>query len=267
MPRGGRVIPLSDENPTLRTPVVTSAIVALNVLAWVFVQGAGLDPTILAASVCNLGLIAGEITGLAAVGTGIAITRDLQCLVDSDPINNLTPFTSMFLHGSWGHLLSNSLFFWVFGNNIEDSMGPWRFLAFYLLCGLAAAGAHVLVDPASPIPTVGASGAVSGVLGAYLLLYPRVRVNMLFLFVILIRVIPIPAWVVLLWWFALQVITGLPQLSQGVRPDVSGGIAVWAHIGGFVAGVLLIPIFRNRRLVAERLAESAVRGVPPRWRA
>jgi membrane associated rhomboid family serine protease len=90
---------------------------------------------------------------------------------------------------------------------------------------------------------------------------------MLFLFVILIRVIPIPAWVVLLWWFALQVITGLPQLSQGVRPDVSGGIAVWAHIGGFVAGMLLMPIFRNRRLVAERLAESAVRGVPPRWRA
>jgi membrane associated rhomboid family serine protease len=114
-----------------------------------------------------------------------------------------------------------------------------------------AAGAHVFVEPASPVPTVGASGAISGVMGAYLVLYPRVRVNMLFIFIIFFKVIPIPAWLVLLWWFALQVLTGLPQLMP-MRPDVSGGVAVWAHVGGFVAGVLLIKLFENRRLVAKR---------------
>jgi membrane associated rhomboid family serine protease len=159
----------------------------------------------------------------------------------------------MFLHGSWGHLLGNGLFLWVFGNNIEDSMGPFRFLVFYILCGLVAAGAHMFVDPASPVPTVGASGAISGVLGAYLVLYPKARVNMLFFFLIIIRVIPLPAWVVLIWWFAIQVLQGLPQLSP-LRPEVSGGVAVWAHVGGFVAGVLLVKLFENRALVAERKA-------------
>jgi membrane associated rhomboid family serine protease len=157
----------------------------------------------------------------------------------------------MFLHGSWGHLLGNMLFFWVFGNNIEDSMGPGRFLVFYLLCGLVAAGAHVLVDPSSPVPTVGASGAISGVMGAYLVLYPRVRVNMLFIFIIFFKVIAIPAWMVLLWWFFLQVLAGLPQIST-MRPDVSGGVAVWAHVGGFLAGLVLIKVFENPRLVARR---------------
>src|SRR5687768_17406445 len=114
----------------------------------------------------------------------------MACLVDREPINALTALTSLLLPGSCGHLLGNGLFRWVFGNNIEDSMGPVRFLMFYILCGLAAAAAHVLIDPASPVPTVGASGAISGVLGAYLVLYPRARVNMLFFFVIIIRVIP-----------------------------------------------------------------------------
>jgi len=120
-----------------------------------------------------------------------------------------------------------------------------RFLIFYLLCGLVAAGAHVLVEPASPVPTVGASGAISGVMGAYLVLYPRVRVNMLFIFIIFFKVIAIPAWLVLLWWFAIQILTGLPQLMP-MRPDVSGGVAVWAHVGGFVAGVILIKLFARR---------------------
>jgi membrane associated rhomboid family serine protease len=130
-------------------------------------------------------------------------------------------------------------------------MGPGRFLAFYLICGLVAAGAHVLVEPASPVPTVGASGAISGVMGAYLVLYPRVRVNMLFIFIIFFKVFAIPAWIVLLWWFFIQVLTGLPQLSP-TRPDVSSGVAVWAHVGGFVAGVVLIKLFENPRLVAKR---------------
>ena len=130
-------------------------------------------------------------------------------------------------------------------------MGPGRFLVFYLLCGLAAAGAHVLVSPASPVPTVGASGAISGVMGAYLLLYPRVRVNMLFIFIVFFRVFAIPAWVVLLWWFFVQLLAGVPQLSS-VRPDVSSGVAVWAHIGGFLTGLVLIKLFENPQMVARR---------------
>jgi membrane associated rhomboid family serine protease len=246
-------IPISDENPTLRRPVMTWTLLAAITVVWVVVQGAGLDEFRLAASVCNFGLLPGEVTGQAPVGFDLPIGRNLVCEVDNEPINRLTPLTSMFLHGSWAHLLGNALFLWVFGNNIEDSMGPGRFLVFYILCGLAAAGAHIVVDPASPVPTVGASGAISGVLGAYLVLYPRARVNMLFWFVIFIRVIPLPAWVVLIWWFAVQVLQGLPQLSP-LRPEVSGGVAVWAHVGGFVAGVILVKLFENRALVAERMA-------------
>lgn len=253
------MIPISDENPTLRRPVMTWALLAAVVGVWVVAQGAGLDTYQLAASVCNYGLVPGELTGQARLGfalrmgTDAATGRAIACVVDNDSINRLTPLTSMFLHGSWGHLLGNGLFLWVFGNNIEDSMGPGRFLVFYILCGLVAAAAHVLIAPASPVPTVGASGAISGVLGAYLVLYPRARVNMLFWFVFIIRVIPLPAWLVLIWWFAIQVLQGLPQLSQ-LDSEVSGGVAVWAHVGGFVAGVVLVKLFENRGLVAERKA-------------
>jgi membrane associated rhomboid family serine protease len=247
------MIPISDENPTLRRPVMTWVLLAALVVVWIVGQGAGLDELRLAASVCNYGLVPGELTGQAQVGFALPIGRNISCIVDNDPINKLTPLTSMFLHGSWGHLLGNALFLWVFGNNIEDSMGPGRFLAFYLLCGLAAVGAHIIVDPRSPVPTVGASGAISGVLGAYLVLYPRARVNMLFFFVFLIRVIPLPAWAVLIWWFAIQLLQGLPQLSP-LRPEVSGGVAVWAHVGGFVAGVILVKLFENEALVTERKA-------------
>jgi membrane associated rhomboid family serine protease len=148
------------------------------------------------------------------------------------------------------------MYFWVFGNNVEDSMGRARFLVFYIVCGLAAAAAHILVDPRSPVPTVGASGAISGVLGAYLVLYPRVRVRY-FVFLFFIR---FPAWVALLWWFGTQVLTGLPQLNE-VNPEVSGGVAVWAHVGGFVAGVLLVKLFENRTLVSRRTMVSDARGV------
>jgi membrane associated rhomboid family serine protease len=244
------MIPLSDENPTLHTPWMTWLIIAVTVSVWLLVQGAG-NPEAVAASVCNLGLVPGELTHRAPVGMALPIAPGLACVIDDEPINWLTPLVSIFLHGGWGHLIGNMLFFWVFGNNIEDSMGPGRFLIFYLLCGVAAAAAHVLVSPASPVPTVGASGAISGILGAYLVLYPRVRVNMLFIFIIFFKVIPIPAWIVLLWWFFVQVISGLPELSS-VRPDVSSGVAVWAHVGGFVTGVVLIKLFENPRLVAKR---------------
>jgi membrane associated rhomboid family serine protease len=234
------MIPLSDDNPTVHPPVMTLLILLGIGATWVVVQGAGLTDQ-LVRSVCNLGMVPGELTGRAEVGAGVAITSNLMCVVDAEPINRLTPLTSMFLHGGWGHLLGNVLFFWVFGNNVEDLMGAGRFLVFYLLCGLAAAGAHVAVDPASILPTVGASGAISGVMGAYLLLFPQVRVRMLFFFGIFLRVIPLPAWGVLLWWFGWQVIAGLPQLV-GVG-DLAGGVAVWAHAGGFVAGLLVVRLF------------------------
>jgi membrane associated rhomboid family serine protease len=248
------MIPLADENPTLRTPVMTYVLLFLLFATWVFGQGAGFNVIQLATSVCNFGLVPGEITGVAALGTRVPIGPGMACVVDDLPVNAITPVTSMFLHGGWGHLLGNALFFWVFGNNIEDSMGRIRFVVFYLVCGLAAAAAHVMLDPASPVPTVGASGAISGILGGYLILYPRVRVKMLFFFLIFFRVIPIQAWLVLLWWFFWQVMSGLPELSR-VNPDVSGGVAVWAHVGGFVAGVVLVKLFENKRLVGVRNAE------------
>ena len=207
---------------------------------------AGAD-AVLAASVCNLGLVPGELTGQAPVGLAVPIGPGLACVVDREPLNILTPLTSMFLHGSWGHLLGNCLFFWVFGNNVEDSMGRLRFLVFYVVCGLAAAAAQVMVNPASPVPMVGASGAISGIMGAYLVLYPRVRVNMLFLFFL----VPLPAWLVLLWWFGVQVLTGLPQLNS-LDAEGGSGVAVWAHVGGFIAGLVLVKLFENPRLTSQR---------------
>ena len=245
------MIPLSDDNPTDRLPVVTILLLSAIAAVWVIVEGAGFGDRMVR-SICNLGMVPGELTRLAPVGVGVPLTEDLACVVDREAINALTPVFSMFLHGGWGHLLGNALFLWVFGNNVEDVMGGGRFLAFYLVCGLAAAAAHVLVDPGSIIPTVGASGAISGVMGGYLMTFPRVRVRMLFIFGIFFRVIPIPAWAVLLWWFALQVLAGLPQLA-GVG-DLAGGVAVWAHVGGFVAGVGLIRWFRDPVRVAAREA-------------
>jgi membrane associated rhomboid family serine protease len=144
------------------------------------------------------------------------------------------------------HLVGNLWFLWIFGNNIEDSMGHLRFLVFYLLTGVIAALAHVLSDPTSAVPVVGASGAISGVMGAYLVLYPKARVDTLFFFVVFIRVIPLPAWILLVYWMVLQVGGSLATAAAG---GGGGGVAYAAHLGGFVAGLLLIPIFRNPRLV------------------
>ena len=245
------MFPISDDNPTLHTPWMTYVILALILAAWVVLQGAGLSEAQLAASVCNLGLVPAELMHTRPIGFAVPITNELACVVDDEAINWLTPVTSMFLHGGWGHILGNALFFWVFGNNIEDSMGPFRFVLFYLLCGVIAAGTHVALDPASPVPTVGASGAISGIMGAYLVLYPKAHVRLLIWILLFVRIVPVPAWFALLWWFGWQVIAGLPQLNP-MRPDVSGGVAVWAHIGGFVAGAVLVKLFENEVLVAKR---------------
>jgi len=244
------VIPIGDELPTLRTPWMTYLLLAITWAVWLFYERGGLDPVQLATAVCNTGLVPGELTHQAPLGTSVPLGNGMACVVDNSPINIATPILSMFLHGGWGHIIGNSLYFWIFGNNVEESMGPWRFLAFYLICGLVAAAAHIAVNPASPVPTVGASGAISGILGAYVVLFPRSRIRMYFP---PIFVFWIPAVLVLLFWFFEQVIAGLPELSA-MRRDVSSGVAVWAHVGGFVCGAVLIRFFADPRLVQEQLA-------------
>jgi membrane associated rhomboid family serine protease len=253
------MIPISDDNPTLRFPIVTVMILVLMAAAWLIVQGAGFDTYRLLASMCNLGLVPGEITGRAPLGLAVPMGRGLACFIDNEPINYATPVLSMFLHGSWAHLLGNGIFLWVFGNNVEDSMGRLRFVIFYLLCGLAAAGAQIAIDPSSPVPMVGASGAISGVLGAYLILYPRVRVRVF----IGILLVSLPAYLVLLVWIGLQLLSGLPQLSS-LRHVVSSGVAVWAHIGGFFAGVALIKLFERREFTEERTYQRRT-NYPGHW--
>jgi rhomboid family protein len=245
------MIPLKDENIVVRPPVMTWALLATMFAVWIFVEGAGLNDLALMTSVCKYGMVPGAVTHLVPLGSGIPLGRGLACVIDGSPINILTPLTSMFLHGGWWHILGNAVFFWVFARAVEDTMGPGRFLAFYLICGLVAAAAQIASDPSSPVPTVGASGAISGIMGAYLLLYPRVRVHMLFIFVIFFKVFRIPAWLVLIWWFGVQLLTALPSLGSP-GPNISGGIAVWAHVGGFLAGLLLIRPFVRQDYLADR---------------
>ena len=231
------MFPYHDENETQRTPYVTYALIALNVVVWLVVQGAG-STLAVARSVCELGLIPGELTGLLPAGTPFPMGDGLVCL--TDPGRQVSHvFTSMFLHGGWLHLLGNMWFLWLFGNNIEDSMGRLRFVVFYLACGTAAALLQVFVNPGSAIPMVGASGAISGVMGAYLVLFPRVRVYALVPIGFIPLSIALPAWTMLLYWAFLQFAGGL----FGMMAEERGGVAFWAHLGGFVAGVVLIKLF------------------------
>jgi membrane associated rhomboid family serine protease len=241
------VFPYHDENATERTPFVTMGLIATCGLAGVGVQGAGAAVP-LATSVCNLGLIAGEVTGMLPAGVRFPLGDDLVCL--TDPGRQVsTVLTHMFLHGSWMHLLGNMWFLWLFGNNVEDAMTRPRFLTFYLLCGLAAAGLQVLTDPRSPIPMVGASGAISGVMGGYLILYPRVRVFTLIPLGFFLQTIALPAWVMLIYWMALQFLGGISSIGAE-----GGGVAFWAHVGGFVAGVVLVKLFTRPDRVAQHQA-------------
>jgi membrane associated rhomboid family serine protease len=243
------VFPYHDENKTQRTPYVTLALIGVNVAAWLLVQGAGTTVP-LARSVCEFGLIPGELTASLPAGTRFPMGEGLTCLTDSGrQVHNL--FTSMFLHGSWMHLLGNMWFLWLFGNNIEDSMTRPRFLAFYLLCGLTAALAQVMADPASNIPMVGASGAISGVMGAYLILFPRVRVFTLVPLGFFITSIALPAWLMLVYWAVLQFFGGLTSIVS----EQAGGVAFWAHLGGFVAGLVLIKLFERPDRVASHSAQ------------
>ena len=235
------MIPLKDDVPSRSAPIVTLALVALNVLAYLYQFSLGVDARGPGAGaeqalVMEFGLVPCRLTG--------------GCPAPDDfPSPLATVFTSMFLHGSWFHLGGNMLYLWIFGHGVEDTLGHGRFLGFYLGAGTVAALVQAYLNPASAVPMVGASGAISGVLGAYLIMYPKVRVHMLFIFIIFFKVFRIPAWIVLIYWFGVQIATAY---MTPLQPDVSSGVAVWAHIGGFIAGMVLIKLFEKPELVAER---------------
>ena len=229
------MIPLKDDNPTRTFPFVTVGLIAANVLAFLYQLSlqATDDPGALKAAqafVFEFGLIPCRLTG--------------TCVAPSDfPSPIVTIFTSMFLHGGLFHIAGNMLYLWIFGNNVEDTLGHGRFLVFYLLAGTAAALAQTAVGPTSKIPMIGASGAVSGVLGAYLILFPYASVLTLVTFGFFIRIVRIPAMIVLGFWIVVQFLNGLITFGAGER----GGVAWFAHIGGFLAGLVLLALLRPRR--------------------
>ena len=223
------MIPLRDDQPRFSTPVVNYFVIALNLL--IFFGEASLADASLKSLLFQFGLVPSHVIGVL---TG---ARHLN------PLVVLVPFvTSMFLHGSWLHVGGNMLFLWIFGDNVEDYLGHFKYLGFYLLSGFAAAATQVALTPHSHVPTVGASGAIAGVLGAYFILYPRARVLIWFPPIFFFH---LPSWIMLGYWFAIQFLSGtVSSLSYAGNSD--GGIAFWAHVGGFVAGVVMIKVFSER---------------------
>ena len=227
------MIPFKDDVPTRTRPVVTVTLIVVNCLVFVFQLS--LPEESHYALVHLFGAVPARMTKLP-----LYFAPELY-----NPL--VSAFTSMFLHGGWLHLLGNMLYLWIFGNNVEDSMGFVRFIAFYLVCGLAAAAVQTAADPVSGVPMIGASGAIAGVLGAYLILHPFARVHTLLIIFIFIRVITLPAIVVLAFWFLIQLMYGLSPAGT------QGGVAWHAHIGGFITGLVLIRFFqRGQRSRARR---------------
>jgi membrane associated rhomboid family serine protease len=228
------MFPIRDHNPSGRTPFVTLVLIGANVLVFVlYWYGLPSD-----AAIGRFFMAYGLVPARISYGEGYG-----------------TFLTSMFLHGGWMHLIGNMLFLYIFGDNMEEEMGHLGFLLFYLVSGVAAAAAQFLAEPASVIPMVGASGAIAGVMGGYLLMFPKARVDVFFFFVVFFKVIPIPAWIVLGLWFAMQLGSGW------ATPADQGGVAYWAHAGGFVAGLgLSLPVWLRRGGPA---FWSRTHGVPP----
>lgn len=246
------MFPIRDENPTLHASVATFAVIGLNIGAWAILQGLG-SHAALARSICEFGLIPGELLGTIEAGTRIPLGSDLYCVVQAEP-NWLTPLTSMFMHGGWLHLILNMWFLYIFGDNVEDAMGPFRFALFYLLCGFGAAAAQLLSHPSGAVPMVGASGAIGGVMGAYAVLYPRAPVHMIVFLGFFVTRIIVPAYFMLGYWFILQLLSALPTIGR-----TAGGVAFWAHVGGFACGVVLVMMFCNpRRLDLCRMKRGRV---------
>jgi len=233
------MIPIRDDTPRYSTPYVTYFIIALNVVVFLFELSVG------AQSHRQLNRFIYEF--------GVVPLRFERALAGSSAISlpglSLTVLTSMFLHGGWLHIIGNMWFLWIFGDNIEDYLGHFPYLIFYLVAGYAAAFTHILLNPSSNLPTVGASGAIAGVMGAYFVLYPRARVLTLVPLIIFFTFWWLPAWVMLGYWFVVQFLMGAAT-SIAETSQSTGGVAVWAHVGGFVAGIILIKLMpqRPRRL-------------------
>ena len=223
------MIPVRDDQPRFGTPYVTYFLIGLNVLIFLFEST--LAPDTFRSLLYQLGMVPANVTALLAGAGRLGL------------VAVFLPFlTSMFLHGSWMHVIGNMWFLWIFGDNIEDHLGHFSYLVFYLVSGLGAAVAQVILNPNSRVPTVGASGAIAGVLGAYFVLYPRARVLIwfpIFFFFYL------PAWVTLGYWFLIQFVSGAASSAVSYS-DTRGGVAFWAHVGGVVVGILLIKIFPER---------------------
>jgi membrane associated rhomboid family serine protease len=261
------MIPIRDTLPSRRFPVVTVALIVINLLVFLFQgylqtqlprlndgiawQNEGLAPPGFDADAYRTHRLSGGDPSLYPISAGNYLITQ-YALIPAELLRGedlpptvpiplwLTILTSMFLHGGLMHLLGNMLYLWIFGDNVEDAMGPIRFLAFYLLCGVAAALAQIAIDPGSAVPLIGASGAIAGVLAAYFMLFPYARVLTLIPIFFFLRLIPVPAVLLLGFWFLLQVISGAGSLGAG------GGVAWFAHIGGFVAGALLVFPLRRR---------------------
>ena len=219
------MLPLKDTIPSRSFPIVNWALLAANVVVFLLMVD---DNRLTEAWIAALALVPARFLANP-----------------TDPAELITIFTSMFMHGGWFHLFSNMLALYIFGDNVEDRMGSQRYFLFYLICGIAAALVHVMFNPTSPIPTVGASGALSGVLAAYLLFFPHSRVITLVPIFFLPWLVEVPAVVYLGLWFLSQLANGLFSIMVNVQ--AMGGVAWWAHIGGFVAGLILAPFFRQRR--------------------
>jgi membrane associated rhomboid family serine protease len=220
------MFPISDDNPRIETPMVTWSIIAVCVLVFFWQVSLGTNGGEIA--IYQFGMIPARLFGVAELDPELAAVPAWS-----------TVLTSMFMHGGWLHLGFNMLFLWIFGDNVEDSMGHVRYLIFYLVCGVTAALAQALVNPDSTVPMVGASGAISGVLGAYLLLHPHATVRTAIVLGLFVTMMHLPAMIVLGLWFLLQL--GSAALSSAGEP----GVAFWAHVGGFVAGMTLVPFFKK----------------------
>jgi membrane associated rhomboid family serine protease len=233
------MFPISDDNPRIGTPYVTWSVIGACVLVFFWQVSLGASGGEIA--IYEFGMIPARLLGAAALDPELTAVPAWS-----------TVFTSMFMHGGWLHLGFNMLFLWIFGDNVEDCMGHARYLIFYLVCGVAAALAQAFVSPGSTIPMVGASGAISGVLGAYLLLHPRATVRTVIFLGIFVTMMHLPALIVLGLWFLMQLV------SAAFSNSGEAGVAFWAHVGGFVAGMALVPLFKKRDVELFQ---------PPRYRA
>jgi membrane associated rhomboid family serine protease len=224
------MIPIGDVNPTRRVPLITYLLIAANIALFIYELslGAQIDEFI-----GRWGVRSNEVIALLGGDLRLLVPVLLQSLV------------SMFLHGGWLHIGGNMLFLWVFGDNVEDNFGSLAYLLFYLLCGFGAVLAQAFLTPTSPVPAIGASGAISGVLAAYLLLYPGASVRALLFIFIFFTIVRVPAWLMIILWFAIQLLNGLASVTDAAQ--MSGGVAYGAHVGGFVAGLALTLFFRRQQ--------------------